>query len=132
MLAKVISAAAVVVTLAGCVGPLTKETASGFPTAALCQRYGVGLRNGGVDPLVSGELARRGIRLDYDQDKQIRERQIGVGAPLCQMYAAWGFPARENRTTTAAAVHIQHVYEITTRHRAYVYTENGVITAWQD
>lgn len=65
-----------------------------------------------------------------------REGSIQVGMTLAGLYAAWGFPKRANRSVGRFGVHIQHVYEwgyYPDNHRtAYVYTENGILTSWQD
>lgn len=76
-------------------------------------------------PLILSELKRRGIAL---LTARVRAGEFRIGDPECQLYAAWGLPVSSNRTGSPNSINTQHVYG----HRAYVYTENGRISAWQD
>ena len=60
-------------------------------------------------------------------DSLIRKEQVRIGMSECQLYAAWGLPSDQNRTVGSWGIHIQHIYG-----NAYVYTENGRVTSWQD
>lgn len=57
----------------------------------------------------------------------IDAQKITIGSRVEVLYASWGNPSRENRTTTASGTHVQHVYF----DRAYVYSENGIVTGIQ-
>lgn len=56
------------------------------------------------------------------------EKLIQIGMPEQLMYLSIGVPRRKNSTTTVSGTSIQHIYSDTT----YVYTNNGLITAWQN
>ena len=58
---------------------------------------------------------------------QIISRQITIGMRERAMLCAMGAPTRVNRTVTAISEDKQHIYGST-----YIYTENGVVTAFQD
>lgn len=70
------------------------------------------------------ELNRRGIKFD---EPSIRSRSIKIHGYECDVFAAYGLPNRYNRTVTVHGTSIQFVYK-----RDYVYTDNGIITAWSD
>jgi len=74
--------------------------------------------------LIKKEANRRKITFNV---KLVSNKQFRLGMTQCDMYASWGSPDEENRSVGAWGVHIQHVYD-----GAYVYTENGRITSWQD
>lgn len=74
--------------------------------------------------LVRSEAKRRGIPL---KDEKIRSAVVNIGMNICSMYASLGLPEDENRSVGSWGVHIQHVYD-----GLYVYTQNGIITSWQD
>ena len=122
-----VSAALVTILLGGC----STIPPTQMSVAQLCATYGMLSRgNPRADalPLIETELDRRNLRLTTDErDLVIRER-IRVGVSQCVMYAAWGFPVRENRTVTGGGESIQHVYS----GRNYAYTRNGVVTALQN
>lgn len=98
-----------------------------------CIEYGRYLqkRNGDIDsePRVHNamlkELNRRNIKLNITQ---IVQQKIKLGISTCQLYASWGNPKSENRSVGKWGVHIQHVYGS----GVYVYSENGLVTSWQD
>ena len=58
----------------------------------------------------------------------IKAKHIGIGMSECEMLASQGMPERYNRSVTAAGTRIQYVYP----GRLYIYTDNGIVTAWQD
>jgi hypothetical protein len=57
----------------------------------------------------------------------IRNSKLRTGMSWCSLFAAWGRPDKANSTTTAAGANIQWVYW----DNRYAYTQNGLITAWQ-
>ena len=59
----------------------------------------------------------------------IRERRIRVGMDECSVVAALGKPDALNRTNNAYGRRDQLVYQ---SKRMYVYTENGIVRAWQE
>lgn len=74
--------------------------------------------------VVRPEAKKRGITLN---DKKIKSKVVNIGMNICSMYASLGMPEDENRSVGSWGVHIQHVYS-----ELYVYTQNGIITSWQD
>ena len=122
--------AAVGIALAGCVtiDPATVEKMS---SQDLCVVYGANLRvpdNGERVAILRQELHRRDLLLTSDGHGRMASEQVRVGDSECAMYAAWGRPVRQNRTTTASGTRVQHVYE----GRNYVYTTNGRVTGIQN
>lgn len=100
---------------------------------AFCAAYGVALRTNiilgagemaSAPALVRAEAKRRKLAFD---DKQVIAKRVRLGGTRCALYAAWGEPEVANRTVTVRGEHVQHVYG-----GAYVYTERGVVTAYQD
>ena len=59
-------------------------------------------------------------------------RRIWVGMSEGMLRASWGSPETVNRTVTSSVVSEQWVYHRAYPHDAYVYVENGVVTALQD
>lgn len=74
--------------------------------------------------LVKAEALRRKLIFN---DSLIRKKQVRIGMSECELYAAWGLPSDQNRSVGSWGVHIQHIYSY-----AYVYTENGRVTSWQN
>lgn len=95
-------------------------TMGGYAQASISSEAVVQLEN---------ELLRRGI--SEDELALMRDGRIRVGMSVAGLYGAWGRPTEENRTVSQYGVHIQHVYESGHR-RSYVYTDDGVVTSWQD
>jgi hypothetical protein len=106
---------------------------------SLCVRYGNNIRAN--DPqraaAIGAEMERRGLRIDDLDVTHIQRQIVRVGMTTCAMRAAWGHSSVDNRTTTARAVRIQHVWRgftgqyVRTR-SSFVYTENGIVVAVQD
>lgn len=99
-----------------------------------CVAYGKALRKGeiyeiGALPdtmkLVKQESNRRKLRFN---DLLVRKEQIKVGISECQLYASWGLPRDQNQSVGRWGAHVQHVYG----YGAYVYSENGLVTSWQN
>lgn len=59
----------------------------------------------------------------------IKKRELLLGMGLCAVAAAFGRPARVNRTVGRFGEHYQIVYA---NPRRYIYLENGLVTSWQD
>lgn len=81
------------------------------------------------------------IRTEIDNRKLVRpghwgtitQGKIGVGMSTCALYAVMGRPSRENRSVFGGTVRVQHVYSGYYAYIAsYFYTENDVVTGWQD
>lgn len=102
--------------------------------ADVCALYGTAIRGqeftnqwlsfDGASQLIIAEAKRRKIKLN---NALVKQESIKLGNSLCQMYAAWGLPSDRNRSVGRYGEHIQHIYGET-----YVYTENGIVTSWQD
>jgi hypothetical protein len=98
-----------------------------------CDLYGKHIRKNDLDldnnpsviKIIANELNRRKIKLNKEM---IKKQSIKIGMSTCQLYASWGIPNQENRSVGVWGVHIQHVYGS----NQYVYTENNVVTSWQD
>lgn len=65
--------------------------------------------------------------LKFEQQSDIRTRQIRIGITPCLALASWGRPERVNRSVGSFGVHEQWVYP-----SAYLYFEDQVLTSWQD
>jgi hypothetical protein len=59
----------------------------------------------------------------------VRERRLRVGMSECAVFAALGKPEAANSTHTARGRSTQFVYR---QKRLYVYTDDGVVRAWQN
>lgn len=98
-----------------------------------CDLYGKHVRKSDLDldnnprviKSIANELNRRKIKLNKEM---IKKESIRIGISTCQLYASWGIPTQENRSVGVWGVHIQHIYGS----NYYVYTENNVVTSWQD
>lgn len=64
--------------------------------------------------------------LSYDESS-IKQKNIKIGGYECDVFASYGKPERYNRTVNKHGTRVQMVYGY-----SYIYTENGVITAWSD
>lgn len=72
------------------------------------------------------ELMRKGFTAD--ELRLVKTQSIEVGMSQQALLCAWGDPMRRNRTVTAGGERIQWVYNGPT----FVYTTDGIITAYQD
>lgn len=120
---------------AGCA--VTPQAASSLNSGELCVRYGDRLKSGDLPgaQIYRSEIDNRKLMLPRDNTESIRRNEISIGMSLCALHASWGSPSRNNRTVTSRGVRVQHVYmNPYSRYRAsaYVYTENGIVTSWQD
>lgn len=104
-----------------------------FQKDEFCDFYGKHVRKNDInldnDPkiikIIANELSRRKIKLNKEM---IKKQSIRMGISTCQLYASWGLPNQENRSVGSWGVHIQHVYGS----NQYVYTDNNLVTSWQD
>lgn len=113
---------------------IAKDRIRKMDKADICALYGKAIRGDaftnqwlsfdGAQQLIVSEAKKRKIKLNT---ALVKQGSIMLGNNLCQMYAAWGLPSDRNRSVGRYGEHIQHIYGGT-----YVYTENGVITSWQD
>jgi len=125
-------------TLASC-GHLITSTASTDTDFDVCERFGrysnTRAYQGG--PLLESyfqETQKRQL-LTTQEYTWIRDRKIGMGMSECALFASWGWPTSANRTVTRYGTRVQYVYRSTgyyTSTAAYVYTENGKVTSWQN
>jgi hypothetical protein len=99
----------------------------------ICTTYGEAIRGEtiykfegvpNISKLVINEARRRNLVFN---DSLVKKEHIKVGMTECQLYASWGFPSEQNRTVGSWGVHIQHVYD-----GNYAYTENGMVTSFQN
>lgn len=104
-----------------------------------CVAYGEVLRGGKPRFLVAegyadGDLLAilkkqaKSRRLNFD-DALLKNQKIRHGMTKCMLYASFGQPVLENKTTGRWGVHIQHVFG---KYDEFVYTENGRVTGWQN
>lgn len=77
-------------------------------------------------PMAINELVRRNT-FSANELRLVKLHTIEVGMSLQALICAWGESEDQNRTVTAAGERIQHIYG-----RTLVYTENAVVTAYQD
>lgn len=119
--------------LPGCA--TTPEQLSAMPDDMLCKTYRDSRRVGGLIGDLGAshlqEIERRKLLTANELDL-VKNRQIQRGMSLCALYASWGVPNRQNRSVGAWGTRIQHVYGSSSTSRAYVYTDNGIVTSWQN
>lgn len=119
--------------LSGCA--TTPEQLAAKSDIQLCQTYRDARRVGGLIGDLGAshlqEIQRRRLLSENELDL-VKNRQIQRGMSLCALYASWGTPYKENRSVGKWGTHIQHVYGTRRSRNAYVYTENGVVTSWQN
>lgn len=101
----------------------------------LCSRYGSMKSNmfgKGEAPSLREEMERRNIFTPQEWEL-IDANKIEIGMSLCALKASWGESVRDNVTSTRYGSSVQHVYKcgVCSHPNAYVYTENGRVTAWQ-
>jgi len=56
-------------------------------------------------------------------------RRFWIGMPVEALYVSLGKPDRENRTVLKSGVSIQHVYK---DGKVLIYSDDGIVTSWQD
>jgi hypothetical protein len=98
-----------------------------------CLTYGKYLRGEETDDfgkaenmmaLIKKEASRRRLSIN---NSLVKSENIRLGMSECELFASWGYPKDSNRTVGYFGEHIQYIYS-----NAYVYTENGRVTSWQD
>lgn len=72
------------------------------------------------------EINKRGL-IKQEHLKWVFDKTLNLGANECVIYAALGLPDGINRSVSAGSIHKQYVYG-----RTYIYTEDGIVTSWQD
>ena len=79
------------------------------------------------------ELTKRQLLTEHETTL-VKNKKINMGMSLCALYASWGRPDRENRTTTRYGENIQHVYNLGYNYirPSYVYTTDGKVSGWQN
>jgi hypothetical protein len=130
-----ILSAALAVTLIGCAGsPMNMASLS---PAQLATQSDAALANGyGVirDPEVRAELERRKV-FTRQEWQLIDAKSVAVGMSELALLASQGLPGiygGVNTTVTASGASKQYVYRATDYHKpAYVYVDNGKVTAYQ-
>lgn len=121
--------------IAGCAGVTpSPEDIARSGDGQLCASYDRMRGNPQGASMVRAEIERRGLIKDPDYWDAISRKGVRVGMPVCVLYAAWGSPDTENRTTTAGGVSIQHVYRggAYSSKASYAYTRNGIVTSIQN
>lgn len=83
--------------------------------------------NGAPAAMALDEIKRRNS-LTAAELRLVRAHSIQVGISQTALTCSWGDPEHQNRTVTAAGESIQWIYS----EKNYVYTVNGVVTAYQD
>lgn len=89
----------------------------------VCVKAGKYSKNNKSEPWLL-ELNRRGAKYD---PWSIKNSSIKINGFECDIFAAYGLPLKYNRHVTARGTRVQFVYE-----NQYIYTDNGIITSWQD
>ena len=75
---------------------------------------------------MEAEIYKRKL-INDDSLAYIFKKSLRIGANECEIYAAFGFPDDINRSVNLNHVHKQFVYG-----RNYIYTDDGIVTSWQD
>jgi len=118
--------------IVGCAA--TPEQLSARSDDQLCKTYSDARKVGGLIGDLGAshlqEMQRRNLLSENELDL-VKNRQVQRGMSLCALYASWGVPNKENRSVGRWGTRIQHVYGARYT-RAYVYTENGIVTSWQN
>jgi len=117
---KIIPILVATLMLLGCVSAMSPEQLARIDNLALCAAY-----DDSRAPNVRAELIRRNLLTD-EEWTLIDQHKVRRGMSICALYASWGYPMRSRKSVGSWGVHIQHIYV-----NAYVYTENGIVTAWQ-
>jgi hypothetical protein len=77
------------------------------------------------------EKAKRQAKRDAIREAEMQARRdaikLRIGAGESSMLFKYGRPEKVNRTVSAAGVHKQIIYPDLT-----IYTEDGIVTSWQD
>ena len=79
--------------------------------------------------LLEKEIYYRTLISEKDIER-VKNKQIAIGMSQCALYLSWGIPVTENKSIGVYGVRIQHIFS--RNKNVYVYTENGVITYWQE
>lgn len=120
--------------LGGCA--TSPEVVGRLPNERICQMHGSQVKAGFTAESIAtvrAELQRRHLVAESEWT-DVDQRRVRVGMSQCAMLAVMGTPDRQNRTVSNSTVRVQHVFDSGYRYTKakYVYTENGVVTAFQD
>lgn len=102
---------------------LLSENLAKLKDADLCVKAGKYHDKSELESILA-ELKKR--RLPYDEES-IKNKNVKINGYECDAFAAYGRPERYNRTVSQRGKRVQMVYG-----SSYIYTEDGVITAWSD
>lgn len=98
----------------------------------LCSTVGNWRGNPQVHAQGVQELIRRG-KVRKQNAETILKRQIQIGMSECEVIASWGWPRDQNRSHYAFGTHNQMIWRAyDTAPATYVYTEDHVVTSWQE
>lgn len=108
-----------------------RQRAGAMTFLQLCTELAKVVRHPDVSP--RGEQWERIVteqsRVPANDVPYIRERRLRVGMDECSAVAAMGKPDTVNRTNHANGRSDQLVYRA---RGVYIYTENGIVRAWQE
>ncbi len=98
---------------------------------ALCVKAGKiyrGTKNQESDVFknMEAEINKRKL-IDPEHLQWIFKKTLNLGANECEILASLGLPDNINRSVNANNISKQFVYG-----NIYIYTENGIVTSWQD
>lgn len=82
-------------------------------------------------PEMTAELKRRKLVPESDWEF-IENNKIGIGMTETGLYISWGYPRKVNESGGSYGTHKQLIYDRGKHSRQYVYTENGIVTSWQN
>lgn len=107
--------------------PPTTDEIKRFDISLLCEWW----RETGNEQIFAEITARK---IFTPKDLQlIRAREVAIGMTEPALLCSWGAPEARNRTATAAGMHIRYVFRLSPLEKErLVYTENGIVTSWQD
>jgi len=116
------------------IDPTTKAKVAEIKDSRFCIEYGKAVRakTRKSEPDFLPAMVERAIADFSAKDafvQDIAARRVALGMNWCEVYAAFGLPNVVNRSVGLYGEHIQFVYRDSGR---YVYTENGIVTSWQD
>jgi hypothetical protein len=124
---RYISPLVISIFVSGCAVSLP-EMSSDF----LCQHFGNNYASETHRvPSIKAEIQARKL-IPESEWPAVNRRELTIGMSRCGMYAVQGSEMGANSTTTASGTSVQHIFlNSNSLKREYVYTTNGVVTAWQ-
>ncbi|MEW6303806.1 MAG: hypothetical protein AB1705_10070 [Verrucomicrobiota bacterium] len=135
-----VTAFAVIALLTGCVmrqvSAFKEDGLRKIDLTQLCYDYYTLRRDRRMTPDATAQLEKILLEkgLPATDLKLAQQNRIGVGMTQNGLYAAWGRANVEKRLVDRQGVRIRHSYGYSDHlnRPTYVYTEDGIITAWQD